>query len=222
MKKLFIVIISFYSISCYSQTVYVNAGISYSKLDLTYKATYGAEEKQYEDALWGTPFFIGIEYLKQKNYSLSTEIGIYQAGGQYSFEEMNKKLNNQIVFHSPSVLQFNYFSINPCVNFNPLNKKFKIQFQVGPKLDFLIKKDESAFSSVERSSGLYRTVFGFITGIGIYYNLNKIQFGINGKYLIGEQKISKWTSSGQSTFLEGIKASHCTYFFNLSVGYNLK
>jgi len=219
MKKLLIGMISFFSVSCYSQTVYINGGISHSKLDLTYRA-FNDEETKYEDALLGSSFFIGDEYLKQKNFSLSTEIGIYQAGGQYSSEELNKHM----MFNSPSILRFKYFSINTCFNFNPLNKKFKLQFQAGPKLDFLIKKNDSIFSGNVQFGGLYRNVFGFITGLGIYYQLNKIQFGINGKYIIGEQKISKWIQIDRygSTNYEGIQASHSTCIFNLSVGYNFK
>ena len=220
MKKILIGIISIFSVSCYSQTVYFKGGISHSKLDLTYRA-FNDEEKKYEDPLLGSSFFIGDEYLKHKYFSLSTEIGIYRAGGQYSSEELNK----QMLFESPSILRFSYFSINTCANFNPINKKFKLQFQVGPKLDYLTKKNDSVFYGVEQSGGLYRNnVFGFITGIGIYYKLNKIQFGISGKYIIGKQKISKWIEINRSGYnnYEGIKAFHNTYFLNLSVGYIIK
>ncbi len=209
MKKLLIAIIFFFSVSCYSQTVYFNGGISHSKLDFTYKASYYPydEEKQYKDALIGSSFFIGEEYLKHKIFSLSTEIGIYRAGGEYSSEELNKQLMFDFL---PPVLKFEYFSINTCVNFSTLDEKLKLQFQVGPKLDFIIKKNDSFFSD----KGLYRNnVFGFIAGLGIYYKFNKIQLGINGKYIIGKQKISQWSPPYyQSPILCGIKSFHSTYF----------
>jgi hypothetical protein len=174
----------------FSQSYYLNVGASYSKLDFTLNNIDGWTGKYYKAPLLGYSFSTGIEYFEHKFFSLSSDLFFFQSGGKYSKDE----LNAQYVSSSDHEIAANDLSLGSSFNFNPLNKKLKLQFSLGPRIDYLINGGKIPLYNKWdlNRNGYKKTNFGITTGIGFYYNLHNFVTGINFQYLY---KLKKFVES---------------------------
>lgn len=167
-----------------SQTIYINPGLTYSKLDWTIYPV-GTEISFYEDPLFSYGVTAGIEYLQRKNFSLASEVLFYESGGKESADD------NHSGYSEPKDLKakMQYLSLGTYFNFNPLDRTFKIQIQLGPRIDYIVGGyNKDPWKGYMNSRKIERFQYGFNIGLGGYYNMEKLVFGLNVKYM---HKLSK-------------------------------
>lgn len=222
MKKLFITLFAALAFcTANSQTLHVALGTSHSNLDWTFLVLDGFKEKQYRKASVGYAANVGIEYLDRKLLSLSSDVYFYKSGGQYTEAEKNANF----VFQAPSKVEITYLSLGTCLNINPLNDKFKLQFQLGPRVDFMVKGQKDApLSWSDDGGGLAKINVGLTGGIGLYYQAGgNMTLGIKGLYLQRFIKLADLEPrlNGQFEY-GGASATEQTVLLNLSAGFKLK
>jgi hypothetical protein len=197
----------------------LNIGTSLSKLDWTYLYQAGTE-KQYDYPLLSYTFSTGLEYWEHKHFSISSDLLLYKSGGKYSEAEKN----TNFVFNSPEKISITNLSLGSSFNFTPINKKLKLQFSIGPRIDYIIGgKKNAPYDWIDKSNGLNKFNFGFSAEVGLYYNLKEYVLGINSQYLQRLRKIAEVQGSyspGLST--GGVDASEKVMVFGFSIGYHLK
>ena len=202
-----------------SQTVYINPGFTYSKLDFVIFPG-GSEIEFYQDPLFSYGVSAGIEYLERKNYSLTSEILFYQSGGKESGEE------NHSVHSKPedqkAALQ--YLSLGTYINFNPIDRIIKLQIQLGPRVDYIVGGyTRQPYTGYSNSSKINRVQYGFNAGLGVYYNLEKLVFGLNAKYMHKLSKIIDYEPDRwDGEYAIATEVSDRVFLFGISVGYKLK
>jgi hypothetical protein len=100
----------------------------------------------------------GFEVLEQRFFSFTSGLNFYRTGGN----SLSSRVN------------IDYVSFNNTINFNPINKKIKLQLQLGPRLDYILQNSlENTMAARSKFN------YGITTGIGAYYQFRKVQLGIN-------------------------------------------
>lgn len=221
MKKpsLFVLFVLFTFTATFSQTIYLNPGLTYSKLDW---AIYpgGSEIKFFEDPLFSYGVTAGIEYLQRKNFSLTTEILFYESGGTETGEDSHSGYSEQ----EDQKAKMQYLSLGTYFNFNPLDKTFKIQIQLGPRIDYIVGGyGNDPWKGYMNSRKIERIQYGFNVGIGGYYNIAKFVFGVTAKYLHKLSKIVDYQPDRwDGDYAMASEISDRVLFIGVSVGYKLK
>ena len=211
-------------ILCYSssnsQVIHFDAGASSSKLDLKFKFQ-NITEQHYDDPLLALSFSTGIEYFEHKYFSLSSDLYYYKSGGKYSKEELS---NTSFLFIEPSKVSIECLSLGSAFNFYPLNKKFKLQLSLGPKVDYILSSDKKIpFSMIDKCRKMWKFNYGYTAGVGFYYKQNKNIVGINIKYLGRLQKLADQKQSyDQFQYYSGAVSSDQIVMVSLSYGIRLK
>lgn len=197
------------------QTIYFGFGSSHSKLDWEFNYIEGHSEKQHIGTLTSFAFTGGIEYLKQKYFSLSSELSFYKSGGKRGESE-----NTEIQWSkgATEINSLNNLSLGSYINFVPLNNKFKVQLSFGPRVDLLLTERNSRFRSIEDYGDLNKINFGITVGLGLYYCPKKVSFGIRGQYLSRTLMLADYEPT---EFRAGVVASDRIFLTNFVIGYNL-
>ncbi len=198
MKRLFylsvMMLISFCS---FSQIIKFQPGVSISNADLN----LGLNDWKYNNkTLFGYSFFFGCDYLNNKYYNLSSNIGALKKGGDVtatSLTEPYRQLD----------LNLDYLSVNTTFELKyPLLNKITPFLSYGPRLDILLNDT--------RLINYNQFNYGLLMGGGLKYDINKLQFAIRTDYYLNFNVINKL-----NTHLFG-KINDRTLTWNISIGYN--
>jgi hypothetical protein len=218
MKHCFIFLLVFLLImSVFGQTLDVQIGPSFSKSK--WENLMMSNHTLLNDKVIGTNASLGIEYWDNTYFNLSSSLGFIQKGGKDSI---------QIVFGPPEPipltfykLKLNYVTFNTCAIVKiPFRDVIIPYLLAGPRIDYLVsyKEDVPVIKGYEDVDKVNCLSYGFITGAGIKYKLDKIQVGVVFNYLINLNNLVdfKWTSDGPLR-----KFSDNTFSLNFQIGHKL-
>jgi hypothetical protein len=216
MKRNAIILILSLTISAaYSQTLRLKLGPSVSKLDWLY---YDGQisEKYYENPRLGYFLSSGLEYIEHKYFSVTSDVLLYNCGGQNSSEHTTGPFR----LMGPEKISVSYLALGSAFNFNPINNKFKVQLSIGPRIDYMIFVSKKApFDWIDKSKGLNKFNYGVTAGVGLYYDIKKYIVGINAQYLYRVKKLAEVQATYDSP---GVKATEQVIVFGFSFGYRFK
>lgn len=218
MKKfLTLIVSSFFSVVAISQTLTFDLGTSYSKLNWNYiDVVY--YEKHYKAPLISYSMSAGYEYLKNKYWSIKSDLSLYKTGGKYSSEE----LDANYTFISPHKISLDYLSAGTYFNFYPLNTKFKIMLTIGPRVDYIVNGIKNPpFKWIDSYNGINKFNWGYSTGISFYYELKKSVIGLNSRMLFRIKKLADLTPKYNPEH-PGATAKEQVILLGVSYGYNFK
>jgi hypothetical protein len=203
--------------SLFGQTLDVQIGPSFSKSK--WENLWMTEHPLLEDKVVGANASIGLEYWDHTYFNLSSSLGFIQKGGKDSIPlAWGPPEPIPLTFYK---LKLNYVTFNTSVIVKiPIRNVITPYLMAGPRIDYLVsyKEDASIVKFYEDIDKLNYVRYGFITGAGIKYNLDKIQVGVVFNYLINMNNLVdfKWTSDGPLR-----KVSEDTYVVNFQIGYKL-
>jgi hypothetical protein len=213
----FILIVTFSA--AFSQTIYINPGFTFSKLNwVIYPGL--SNISFYEKPLFSYGVTAGIEYLHRKNFSLASEVLFYESGGIESGEDKHSGYSEA----EDHKARMRYLSLGTYFNFNPLDRTFKIQIQLGPRIDYIVGGyDQDPWKGYMNSRKIERFQYGFNVGLGGYYNMEKFVFGLNVKYMHKLSKIVDYQPDRwDGDFAVPVEISDQVLLVTVSVGYKLK
>ena len=216
MKRNTLILILSLTVSvAYSQTLHLNPGSSVSKLDWLY---YDGQisEKYYENPRLGYSLSVGLEYIEHKYFSVSSDVLIYNCGGENSSEVKTDPFR----LMGPEKISVSYLALGSAFNFNPINNKFKVQLSIGPRIEYMIYgSKKEPYKWIDNSKGLNKFNYGVTAGAGLYYDIKKYIVGINAQYLYRIKKLAEVQATYDSP---GVDATEQVIIFGFSFGYRLK
>ena len=225
MKSIFICIL-FLSVSMiHSQTLNLTIGTTYSSLEWTYLNPNGFSQEQYKAPLIGYAVGLGVEYMDRGLFSLSSDVSFYRSGGQLSDTEKEQRPQpGRIGFGDPDEIRVDYAALGTYVNINPINGATKLQFQIGPRIDFLISDtDQDPLKFVERRDGLSNINYGFNLGLGLHRVSEKLNYGLRAIWLSRFRQLADLDSAVTNDGLFwGAEATERVFLLQLSLGYRFK
>jgi opacity protein-like surface antigen len=181
----------------FGQAIKIQSGVSISNIDIQ---TSGTSDNLTQDSkrLVGYSFFVGMDYLRHKNFNLSSNIGMLRKGGQ-------ALLYSNWGYGQGIKATLDYLSLNTTCDFQfPIEDKITPFVSFGPRVDVLLNP-----------IGEYNKLnYGLLLGGGLKYDLsNKLQLGLRADYYLNFKDISK---TGQARTV-----SDKTFTTNLVLGYRL-
>lgn len=209
----------------HAQTFRLDAGVSHSVIEWTYLNPNGTSKEQYKAPLIGYAVGLGVEYMDRGLFSLSSEALFYRSGGQLSDAEKEQRPEpGRIGFGDPDKIWVDYAALGTYVNINPINGATKLQFQVGPRVDFLIGgKDKDPLKFVESRDGLSNINYGFNLGLGLHRVSENLDYGLRALWLSRFRKLADLDSAvTPGALFFGVEASEQVFLLQLSLGYRLK
>jgi len=199
MKKLFqLFIVVFISCSSFGQIIKIQPGLSLANISLN----LGSNDWSYRNkTLLGYSLFLGFDYLNNKYFNLSSNIGVLRKGGEViatSTYEPNRYLK----------LKLDYLSINTTFEVQyPLKCQLKPFLSYGPRVDYLL--NDTRLSNFDQFN------YGLLIGGGLKYDNENLQFAIRTDYYSNFNTINK-----PITHIFGI-INDRTLTCNFSIGYKL-
>lgn len=202
----------------FGQTLRLDLGTSYSKLDWKYRVY--SDEQQYKSPKMGYVLSAGLEYLQKKYISITSNLSIYQTGGKFASDEQI----NTYDIPSPDKISIEYVSIGSNLNFNPINDKIKLQLSIGPRLDYIIGGiNKDPLKWVDKYDGINKLNWGLTAGIGLYYRLRKCDIGLQAQFINHMEKLADLKPViGQSLLRAGADAKEQIFIMGASLGYKLR
>lgn len=189
-KYLSTVILSFISLFVSSQELYITNGITFSS------AGEGVDNSQKSYQI-----DVGLNYLKNKWYFLSSNIGLTHKGGDFYKEIINEK---KCLSKETEKFNYRFLSIGTLFNFRKRLTSSYLFLGCGPRLDFRINNPKESDIEVNK------TIFGFKYSAGYNYYISNFIIGLNANYYPSFTKYYKHINKKDQTFSLGI-----------SLGYNL-
>jgi hypothetical protein len=163
--------------------------------------------------------------MDQGLFSLSSDVSFYRSGGQLSDTEKEQRPQpGRIGFGDPDEIRVDYAALGTYVNINPLNGATKLQFQIGPRVDFLISDtDQAPLKFVERRDGLSNINYGLNLGLGLHRVSEQFEYGLRALWLSRFRKLADLDSAvTPGALFAGVEASEQVFMLQLSLGYKLK
>lgn len=217
MKKIvFFIIGILFVVYANGQKIKIQGGASISKLDWNLIGTNS--NSFYEESLIAYSFFVGLDYLENQYFNLSSNIGTIQKGGkgEIPLSDQNGDLTGQTIIEKPSL---DYFSINTMIELKYRIKETVTPFiSFGPRFDYLYSSSKH-FDVLEEKKELKNTSYGLILGGGMKYDISNFQFGLRADYYYDFTKVAEWTI--ENTGISG-EATVNAFTINLTMGYKLK
>jgi len=218
MKRIALCVL-FLIIACnaFCQTLRLDAGLTFSRIEHNFY--FPGAPNDYDYSSYKAPVInhstgLYIEYLEQKYFSVTSGIHIYRTGGKYTEMELKAAANQPGLMPKISL---DYISLNNTINFSPINKKIMLQFQLGPRLDYLISTKFAP--NVEEKAKIN---YGITTGAGIYYKTSKYQVGINALHFGREKPLFDVISNKSGAISEHrFRVEEKFWLLNMSLGYKL-
>lgn len=214
MKNIFLILILFFATSItFSQTIYIQSGVSNSSIDWQIFQNL----KIFNKSLIGHSFFIGVDYLQKKYFNLSCNLGTLRKGGSDVFQYTDEFGN--YLFSQTQKATADYISFNTTIDLKyPIKDKFIPFVSLGPRIDFLVS-NSIEFKKLKDNNDLYKLNSGINFGLGIKYKISKFLIGLRGDYLMPFANIADYkTVVGQPD--KHIKDK--TFLINFIFGYQLK
>jgi len=199
----------------YGQIIKIQGGLSISSIDWELKNINASPI--FDDNLLGYSIFAGIDYMDNKYYNLSSNIGLIKKGGKDELQLVDADFE----FTGDSKV------MKPTLEYLTLNTLFEVKYSIkeivspfisfGPRIDYLVKSSKE-FDSLEEMNELKSISIGMILGGGLKYDFNKIQFGIRYDYNLNFNKIAEWKV--ETSNISG-QITDNTFTINMTIGYKL-
>ena len=216
LKKYFfaLIFVQIASIS-FSQTIHIRIGPSLSTLFCSNTITSNIQSNK---SILGFNGFVGVDYLNLKYFSLSSNIGYVQKGGNDSI--IGTTTNSPEGGSYFIKTKLGYFSVNTTADFKlPIKHVIVLFIHFGPRLDVLVyhNRTHNDLVYLDENKGLNNFSYGLLLGGGLNVTIKKIQVGVIFDYYLNINDISKM--SLPETTLK--KVWDKTFTLNLQLGYNL-
>ena len=159
---------------------------------------------------------MGMNYLNRKFYNITSNFGFLQKGtiGQISDINGGKYQNANTSTTDIQKPKLDYFSFNTVIDIKyPLTNKISPFVSVGPRVDYLLNFSRD-FEWLNNKNSLMDISYGLILGIGIKYELSKIELGMRADYYLNFNNVAEWTPEDGNT---GIVVKDNTFTINFLV-----
>lgn len=176
MKNLTTILLLLLTFISKAQNIQLALGPSYSKLDWQFKYHNGELEDFYLASTFGLAANINFEYLEKKWFSITSNLGYFQSGGQIASHEVHQNWLIPVTKNSAS-----NFSIGTSFNFIPLNNQLQLMIGIGPRIDYLIPAKNSAMDVLEED--LNKIQLGLTGSLAVFYKFEKAKIGLSSSYL---------------------------------------
>lgn len=215
--KISLIALILFSLISKGQTLWIEPGIAYSKLDWNYLDP-GNSVKQYKAPITSYSLTVCYEYLEHTYWSIKSDISLYKSGGNLAKGEEN--LNHS--FESDPNISLGYLSAGTYFNYNPLNKKLKIQISCGPRVDKVVRgTDVQPYQWLDSKQALNKMNWGYDAGIEISYIFNYLRIGINNRMRARINDLADLQPTGPNGFL-GVDAKEQVCTSEFCIGYTFK
>jgi Outer membrane protein beta-barrel domain len=216
MKRNFLILlVCLLNLSLFGQTLHLQIGPSFSKLNWKNSMV---QDIMFNRNVTGFNASIGVEYLNLKYFNLNSTLGFIQKGGKDSISVTGPQGENES--KEEFKIKLNYLTINTTVEFKVPIKEFITPYIfIGPRLDYLISYKEKAnfIKQFDEINQVNKYIYGFIAGVGINFQIKKIQLGAVFDYYLNINKLVDYTSDKNVSN----KISDNTYTLSFQVGYKL-
>lgn len=187
-KIFFTIILSFITVIVSSQEVYITNGITFSSAG----EGINHSQKSYQINL-------GINYIKNKWYFLSSNIGFTYKGGTFYKEIINKE---EPFTRKIDEFSYNFFSIETLFNIKKSLKFSYLYLGCGPRLDIRINNPYNSDIKVNK------TIFGLRLSSGYNYYISDFIIGLNVNYYPSFTKYFKYIKKRDQTFSLGLSLGY--------------
>ncbi len=195
------------------QTVKIQTGTTWSKLDWKIG---NLDLAPYNETLIGYSVFAGIDYLENKCFNLSSNLGFIRKGGKGTLTFTTE--TGEPIDEKTEKVKLDYITINTILDIKyPIKDKILPFISVGPRFDYLASYSKE-FNGLNEIDALKKYNIGLILGGGIKYDLSKVQIGLRADYYLNFDKVADWPA--QTGNLGG-KVNDKTLTLNLTIGYKL-
>ena len=243
MKKILTLIITLSTLVLYSQTINIQSGTTVSTLYTEFTYNGKTTETTY-DKLYTNNFFIGVEYLKNNWFNISTNFGAIIKGDKYIIKDYFEKgdiLENGDTVDIGGVIlasdneyisrknKYNYITFNTCVILTEPKTNFFLS--VGLRIDYMVlfesyyrQNENSDFVKSQVNNDFINKIsYGGLIGIGSRFNITeKYIIGVRGDYYLNiskmynETHIYNYTATTTTTII-----FDRTFTINLTLSYIL-
>ena len=195
------------------QTLKIQTGTTLSKLDWQIGSL---DLDPYNETLIGYSLFAGIDYIENKYFNLSSNLGLIQKGGKGTITFTTE--TGEPIDKKTEKAKLNYFTINTTLDLKyPIKDKILPFISVGPRFDYLVSYS-SEFDGLNDIDALKKNNLGLILGGGIRCDLSRIQIGLRADYYLNFDKVADWPAQPGNL---GGKVNDRTTTLNLTIGYKL-
>lgn len=162
---------------------------------------------------------LGLEYLQQKGFSLSSNMGYFTNGGKETINFSDETGN--IIGDTTLTTKLNFFTINTLAKFSFMTER-KVSPYVGAGigLNYLVSYNEEIgfLKQFDDVNELNIMLWGLIGKAGVNFNLNKIRLGAEFMYNYNLNDLVNY--EGMPGWSNKITVNYYSVLF--SVGYKLK
>jgi hypothetical protein len=195
------------------QHIKIQTGTTLSKLDWQIGSL---DSGLYNETLIGHSLLAGIDYLENKYFNLSSNLGFIQKGGKETLVIIG--VTGEPINEKTEKAKLDYFTVNTTLDLKyPIKDKILSFISVGPRFDYLVSYSHQ-FDGLNDIDALKKYNLGLILGGGIKYDLSKIQIGLRADYYLDFDKVADWPAETGNL---GGKVKDKTITLNLTIGYKL-
>ena len=222
MRKILLLILFTSSLS--AQTIEFSGGYTKSGLDFrsfrnkkyvnnepTYQTFY-----LYPEKISTFNVNLGVEYINKKYYSLKSSIGYIKKGG-YNPNNEDEEYRKEVWHSIYNRAELELLTVNTAIRLKHENKYFTPFFEIGPRFDYLIGKNEAFDFNYGDEIKHY---FGIDIGCGLYHTINKFRIGTEFIYNYTINEIYENENEIYPGTKPSIKRVY-SYSFNLTIGYEI-
>jgi len=197
----------------FGQTLKIQTGTTLSKLDWKIG---NLDLAPYNETLIGYSVFAGMDYIENKYFNLSSNLGVLRKGGRGTITfttEIGEPIDDKT-----EKAKLDYFTVNTTLDIKyPIKDKIFPYISFGPRFDYLTSYSKE-FDGLKEIGALKKYNFGLILGGGIKYELSKIQIGLRADYYLNFDKVADWPAQPGNL---GGEVNDKTMTLNLIIGYKL-
>jgi hypothetical protein len=174
----FVVLLLVLPLASSAQLLNLQLGASFSKLN----SVIGRMPTSFLDQTRIDPsVYIGVEYLENKYWSISTNLGYVRKGGKEPWSNVDSAGN--VISTSTASETFNYLSVNTLFNFKyPIRERWTPFIGVGPRMDFLISHDHT-FQYFDNQGILQKKSYGVVAAVGVRGTFSTFLLGVRAEHL---------------------------------------
>ncbi len=210
--SLSILIILINTLNLFSQIIKVENGISMTSFQ------FKSYESPFDKKIYTYQISSGIDYLDKGWFNLSSNVGYIRRGGKSIYESRNN--DGDYLGKIADKIHIDYLTLNTTFNVKTTTyNNYTFFAGVGPRLDFKLNRNYTFGGSpsldISTAPKVNNIAFGLKCTTGAYYEVGRIQLGLNLSYLPNFTKIFK-KDDGSGSYCH----DH-TFTLGLSLGYKL-
>ena len=184
-----------------AQVLKIENGIAFSSL-------VNEGEDLFDKSLSSYQMSIGLDYLDQGWYALSSNVGYLRKGGSFDFYEATDPGLNMLKRNMKYM--FDYITLNTTFRVKTLSDSgWNFYAGVGPRVDVNVKRhislgDMDSLFPEQTAPAVNRIIVGLKCETGVNYNFDRYLLGLNVSYLPSFIKPNKDFIAHDRTFTVGI------------------